>query len=182
MTTIATHYLSSTPCKNGHIALRRLDNRSCSECARIKAATKRAYDKAHRPEYSARKATLRKERWKSKEREAHQSRISDPERWATVVLPRIRHRAKKNGIEFTITVADIPLPTVCPVLGIPLKVEFGIQTGKAPGSPSVDRFDNSKGYIPGNVRVISVRANLLKKDANVEEIRRLLAYMDGGSS
>ena len=45
----------------------------------------------------------------------------------------------------------------------------------------MDRFDNAKGYTPENVRVISNRANLLKKDATVEEIRMLLRYMESGS-
>lgn len=46
-------------------------------------------------------------------------------------------------------------------------------------SPSIDRFDNALGYVKGNIRVISTRANLLKRDATVDEVRRLLAYMEG---
>jgi hypothetical protein len=45
--------------------------------------------------------------------------------------------------------------------------------------PSVDRVDNACGYVKGNIRVISARANHLKSDATVEEIRSLLAYMEG---
>ena len=33
------------------------------------------------------------------------------------------------------------------------------------------------GYISGNVRVISKRANLLKKDATIEELMGILNYM-----
>jgi hypothetical protein len=44
----------------------------------------------------------------------------------------------------------------------------------APGfntfSPSLDRIDPSRGYIPGNVQVISNRANLLKRDGTLREI------------
>jgi len=47
-------------------------------------------------------------------------------------------------------------------------------------TPSVDRFDNTKGYTRDNIRVISLRANLLKKDATVDEVRKLLVYMEGG--
>lgn len=61
------------------------------------------------------------------------------------------------------------------VLGIPLYTN----RGKAgPNSPSIDRIDNKKGYILGNVQVISYRANMLKGDASIEEVRRVLAYMD----
>jgi hypothetical protein len=45
-------------------------------------------------------------------------------------------------------------------------------------SASVDRFDNSKGYTRENVRVISNRANLLKKDADAGELRAVLTYME----
>ncbi len=86
-----------------------------------------------------------------------------------------KSRAKKKGIEFSLSVEDIAVPDVCPVLGIPLYTN----RGKAgPNSPSIDRIDNKKGYILGNVQVISYRANMLKGDASIEEVRRVLAYMD----
>lgn len=78
-------------------------------------------------------------------------------------------------MEFTITEQDLELPERCPVLGIPLTIGEG---GKAnPNSASVDRIDNAKGYIPGNVEVISLRANQLKRDATIEELEAVLAYM-----
>jgi hypothetical protein len=40
-------------------------------------------------------------------------------------------------------------------------------------SPTLDRIDNSKGYIVGNVWVISMRANRLKSDATVDELMML---------
>ncbi len=86
-----------------------------------------------------------------------------------------KSRAKSKGIEFSLKVEDILVPPVCPVLGIPLYTN----RGKAgPNSPSLDRIDNKRGYIPGNVRVISYRANILKGDASVEEVRKILAYME----
>lgn len=69
---------------------------------------------------------------------------------------------------FDITVADLEIPTVCPVLGIPITIASGL--GSKPGAPSLDRIDNTKGYIKGNVRVISSRANRLKADATLDEL------------
>lgn len=83
-----------------------------------------------------------------------------------------KHRAKKRNIEFTIEVVDIKIPTVCPVFGTLLKRNF--TSGYHDDSPSLDRIDNTKGYIPGNVRVISNRANALKSNATIEELEALV--------
>jgi hypothetical protein len=37
-------------------------------------------------------------------------------------------------------------------------------------SPSLDRIDNNKGYIKGNVEVISWKANIMKSNASPEEL------------
>jgi hypothetical protein len=93
-----------------------------------------------------------------------------------------KNRAKRIGVEFTIKQTDIVVPEFCPVLG--LKLEFGHGKGTgffSPHSPSVDRFDNSRGYVKDNIRVISWRANMLKHDATLDEMRKVLAYMEGHS-
>ncbi len=174
----AAHYFTGRPCKNGHTVPRYVRNSLCLECARVRAVAKREYDIQHRPAYAKRKRQLRKERWAEVERVAIGRRRSIRSEWSKLVLPRIRHRAKQRGLEFSITAEDIPLPDVCPVFGIPLIISSGRDAFAKPNSPSVDRWDNSKGYVPGNVVVISTRANLLKKDATVEEMRLLLAYME----
>jgi len=102
-------------------------------------------------------------------------RRANPDTWAKAAISQIRHRAKTKGLECTITAADISPPLICPVLGI--KLRFGGRIGN--DSPSVDRFENSSGYIPGNVRVISWRANNLKRDATIEELQSVIVYMRG---
>lgn len=89
-----------------------------------------------------------------------------------------RNRAKVLGVEFSITQQDIIVPDVCPVLGIKLCFNHGKKGFYCDESPSVDRFDNKKGYTKDNIRIISWRANKIKGDANVDEIRRLLAWME----
>lgn len=86
--------------------------------------------------------------------------------------------AKKRGLEFSITESDLlPLPEVCPVLGLVL--DYQATGGKNNAcSASIDRKENSLGYIPGNVAVISHRANTLKRDATLEEMRGVLSYME----
>jgi len=72
------------------------------------------------------------------------------------MLDRARSRGKW---EVTITLEDIPeIPDICPVLKTRMI------------KPSLDRIDSSKGYIPGNVRIISYRANMLKNNATDNEL------------
>jgi len=90
------------------------------------------------------------------------------------LLVAARARAKKSGVEFSIEIGDIPVPRVCPVLGIPIHVGTGSQTDN---SPSIDRIDPSIGYVKGNVAVISRRANRIKNDATEAELRKVLEYV-----
>ena len=92
-----------------------------------------------------------------------------------------RQRANMKGHEFTITLDDIVVPECCPVFGFKLAPTIG--QGRLPlsmleRSPSLDRIDNSKGYVPGNVCVISLRANNVKKDATLNELKALVRYME----
>ena len=87
-----------------------------------------------------------------------------------------RRRAKKRGIEFSISTSDITIPDVCPILGIPLGKSG--KRGPSSGSPTLDRLDNERGYVPGNVAVISHRANTLKSNISLDEIRRLLNFLE----
>ena len=89
------------------------------------------------------------------------------------MVSRARTRANKAGIPFEITAADIVIPTHCPVLGIPLIQGRG---RPEPGSPSLDRIVAERGYVPGNIVVISNRANTLKRDATPAELRAIAVF------
>ena len=86
-----------------------------------------------------------------------------------------KNRAKAKGIPFNIETTDVEMPSHCPVLGIALKVNTGTA---GPNSPSVDRKDPAKGYVKGNVQVISHKANSIKNNATADEVRAVLAYME----
>ena len=91
------------------------------------------------------------------------------------LVRKARQRAKKNALPFTITEHDFEYPTHCPVLGIELHPGTGKQTDS---SPSLDRTRPALGYVPGNVRVISYRANTLKSSATLKEARLVVAYLE----
>ena len=83
-----------------------------------------------------------------------------------------RHRAKKKNIPFDIDPFDISIPDRCPLLNIPLVRRKG--SGLNAASPSLDRINSTKGYVKGNVWVISGKANVIKNNASIEEVRLLL--------
>lgn len=101
------------------------------------------------------------------------ARRRNPDTWGKEMIGAIRKRAKEKNLDFDLHAEDLVVPEVCPVLGVPF--EFG---SYGPHRPSVDRVDNSRGYIRGNVRVISARANQIKNDATVNELKRVIAYME----
>ena len=94
------------------------------------------------------------------------------------ILMSAKDRAKRRNLDFDITIEDIVVPDVCPVLGIPIFVTNGSATDN---SPSLDRIDNTKGYVKGNVFVISNRANTLKRDGNIIELAMIIDYIKRNS-
>lgn len=86
-----------------------------------------------------------------------------------MMLRSAKHRAKKKGLPFDITVEDIIVPEYCPVLKIKLEANGGTGGAKR-NSPSLDRIIPELGYVKGNVQVISNAANLLKGNSTPEDM------------
>ena len=92
------------------------------------------------------------------------------------LLASAKSRAKRRGLEFNLTENDITIPENCPILGIKLNpVHYSKQDKEF--SPCLDRVDNTKGYIKGNVAVISFKANRLKSELDKDILERLLKYV-----
>jgi hypothetical protein len=84
-----------------------------------------------------------------------------------------RKRAEDAGLAFDIEVSDIVIPEQCPVIGTRL---MRASPGLAHRA-SLDRIDNARGYVKGNVAVISSKANTLKSNLSIAEIGRLARYV-----
>lgn len=97
-----------------------------------------------------------------------------PENKIRSLVRKARHRAKRAGIEFCITEKDLACNLFCPLLGVEICYS---NNGMMPNSPSIDRLDPTKGYIPGNVWIISMRANRIKSDATVDELSTIVANL-----
>ncbi|MNS19674.1 hypothetical protein D3C72_513970 [compost metagenome] len=108
---------------------------------------------------------------------------------AVALHSRARQRAARSGLPFDLHVSDVVVPPVCPALGVPIV----IGDTRSLYSPSLDRIRPGMGYVRGNTRVISDKANRLKGALDVEgliqcafrsvderrnEYARLAEYMD----
>ena len=90
------------------------------------------------------------------------------------ILSCARERAKARGCGFDLSLHDIRIPPVCPVLGIPIAVGRGLFTK---GSPTLDRIEPGLGYVRSNVWVTSYRANRIKNDATLGELESLIVAL-----
>jgi len=94
--------------------------------------------------------------------------------YSTHMLRAARKRSKESNVPFALTREDIVIPKGCPVLGIKLQL-FGKRG--SPHSPTLDRTIPSLGYVQGNVSVISHRANRIKTDASLAELRKVCDWL-----
>lgn len=97
----------------------------------------------------------------------------------TALVTGARLRCRKNGLPFDLSPDDLVVPAVCPLLSIP--IELHVEGRTSPNSPSLDRIVPELGYVRGNVRVISYKANTMKSNATKEMLlefaKNLPAYI-----
>lgn len=88
-----------------------------------------------------------------------------------------KRRSVSCKVPFEIGPEDFSIPKVCPVLGSEMQRNLG---GKhlSDASPTLDRIIPDRGYVPGNVIVISALANKIKNSAIDPSIfDRVAAYL-----
>lgn len=84
-----------------------------------------------------------------------------------------KYRSGRKGIEFNISIEDIVMPELCPFFQTPLSFEQREDVGykNCMFQPSLDRIDPKKGYVKGNIWVISTLANVMKNCATAEQLK-----------
>lgn len=91
------------------------------------------------------------------------------------MLGRARSRAREKGLDFALLPDHLkPLPVRCPIFDIELTRGNGQQD---PAAYSLDRIDNTKGYVLGNIVVMSYLANRLKNDGTAVQHIRIAQWM-----
>jgi hypothetical protein len=97
------------------------------------------------------------------------------------MLSNAKIRAKQKGVNFNLTTKYLkkifPKDNKCPITG--LNFQFGYKNKEKinkNNSPSLDRIIPSKGYVEGNVIVISDLMNRMKQDSTYEDIEKLYNF------
>lgn len=163
------YYFTGKPCHRGHVGLRKVKGRgSCVECTKLLNRLKRQSDQGN-------VIREKRKRWRADNPKAAKlkgkiKRDRDPVRYK---LALTKHRAKKLGVEFSLTKNDIVIPKRCPVLGIELRAS---NRARDPYSPSIDRIHNDRGYTSDNIVIVSLRANALKGDATIRELQLIANF------
>lgn len=156
-------YFTGKPCKHGHISPRFVFG-ACMECKKNIDKNYKEKNKEHIKEYHKKYS---KENYSTeKRREKYINNIESE------LFHHAKNRALEKGLDFNITKNDIIIPKVCPVFGTP--IDFIHKQNV----PTLDRVDSNKGYIKGNVQVISSKANRLKNNGTIEEFKKIITYME----
>jgi hypothetical protein len=103
---------------------------------------------------------LTKQQWKNKD-------------YKLKMYSRCKSRAVVKNIEFNLDLEDIVIPDKCPVLNVPFDTSNDY-------CPSIDRVDSTKGYVKGNIQVISNKANRMKSNATTEELHMFAEWVKAG--
>jgi len=88
-----------------------------------------------------------------------------------------KQSALRAGIPFTIDFENIDKPEYCPVLGIKLNYGWSGEGNRDDAKATIDKVIPNLGYVPGNVFVISWRANKLKNNMSLDELEKIMNYI-----
>lgn len=96
-------------------------------------------------------------------------------------LTRAKQNAKGRGKEFNITLDSIydlldECGGRCAVTGAPFSLDFISRDGRRPFAPSIDRINSAIGYVPGNVRLVCLAANLAMNTWGEDVLQTMLRY------
>lgn len=94
------------------------------------------------------------------------------------LLRRAKQRARNKNLPFDLTLEHLLsiASDFCPVFNLALGwCERNITPQQH--SPSLDRIDPQKGYVMGNVQWLSNKANMMKQNANQQELKQFAQWV-----
>jgi hypothetical protein len=143
---------------------------------RVRVRDRKEYLKEWRKKNAEHIKKYREDKYPDYAQHVAEAKIKNPERY---IHSRAKRRAKNKNFKFNIEISDINIPNMCPILDIPIfKVRTqGKKAGPTSNSASLDRIDNTKGYIKGNIQVVSHQANTMKGNATPEELIKFAKWI-----
>lgn len=81
---------------------------------------------------------------------------------------RSKENAKRKNVEFDLDIEDIVIPEYCPYLNV--KLIYDVEDREKNNYYSIDRIDSTKGYVKGNIQIISMLANTMKNKATDKQL------------
>lgn len=160
-------------CQKHSNPFRYLSSRGCTKCR---------YEKHRDPVYRAKcNAKMRKWRANNPEKSKASSRALKEANPLRQMYYSAKWRAKQRNIPFGLAFEDVerafPANGRCPVLGIKITA-VGYRKKAQKDSASLDRIRPELGYVVGNIQIISWRANALKSNATLEELRSMVRHLE----
>ena len=159
-------YFTGKACPHGHVAPRRTDNGACTECQSL--ARKSLYATGWRQKYNKETSSKKNKKW---------IEMNPKEHWLIRAVGRARKRSTEQNLNFDITKEYLEsiLTEKCPIFN----TEFVFNGNKVSKneSPSLDKIDPKKGYVKGNVAIISMKANVIKQNASSEDIYKVANWL-----
>jgi hypothetical protein len=140
-----------------------------SQCGKCNNEQNKLFAK-NNPEIS-RKRNL-KYRLKHSEEIIQKDRIRYIKDFKKIMLSHAKGRAKRKKLPFDMKLEDFEIPEICPIFGINIEIGAGKRTVQL-NSPTLDRIIPEKGYVKGNIQVISHKANMMKNCGSLEEMIKL---------
>ena len=115
------------------------------------------------------KKKLQRSKWRSDNRKLD---------WVQRTVWKAKERAKRKNVPFNITTAYVAsiMGDNCPIFGEPF-VLFGTKTG-VDMTPNIDRIDPKKGYVEGNIAVISAKANRIKSSYQSKDLYKVAQWLE----
>jgi hypothetical protein len=140
-------YFTGEPCTKGHVAPRCVSTTVCISC--LEQATGKQTTEPDNPK----------------------------EIWLSRSLSAAKGRARKQGVPFALTRKYMRtlMADTCPALGCPLV--YNKRGGQVWNSATIDKINPALGYVPGNVAVISMRANRIKSNATADELQAITTWL-----
>jgi len=160
----STRYIGM-PCIHGHTGERFVHNNGCVQCKRDAKKKTAVYKKRGRP---------RKENMfvgPPKPKRVTFKPETEVDRW--IVRSKGNKKAKQRQ---GLSIDDYKslINTHCPLLGIELTYVNCAGNRTTQNYATLDRIDSTKGYVMGNVQIVSFRANTLKNSATLEELKTIV--------